>query len=119
MYEGKTEKEMGEEMCADYERELLELENTLSDLTRAVQTAVSPESVYLYLSELLSLHGSNNDELIKVLFDKVIEKILIYDDRIEVHMVVIPFAHIGDNRSEVPPHYSLSLQAKKELCTIR
>ena len=118
-YEGEITKEMAAEMSAEYERELLELENTLSGLKNAVSSAITPEGVYLYLQELLSLYSANNDELTKVLFDKVIEKIVVHDDRIELFLVVFPFAALGDSKPSGHPHYSLSLEvARKDIKTI-
>lgn len=97
VYEGEITKEQGDELSVDYSKELLELENTLSTLRAALASAISSESVYLYLQELLSYYGADNDELTKMLFDKLIDKILVHDDRIEVHLIVFPFARIGDS----------------------
>ena len=107
VYEGEITKEMGDKMSAQYEAELNEMENTIITLSSALQSAVTPESVYLYLQELLSHSESNKSEIIKMVFDKLIEKILVYDDRIEVHLVVIPFAHITDKNSNGQPYWSL------------
>lgn len=109
IYEENISEEMGKEMSAEYEQELVELENTLSTLRTALESAISPESVYSYLQELLSLYGSNNDELTKMLFDKLIEKIVVHDDRIELYLVVFPFARIGDSTTSGQPKYSLYL----------
>lgn len=120
-YEGEITKELAEEMSAEYERELVELEIAVQALQQALQSAITPEGVYSYLQELLTYHNSNEDELIKVLFDKLIDKIIVHDDRIEVHMVVFPFAHMGYNSPSAPPHVRLSTQAtKKEIgCKIK
>lgn len=109
VYEGKLSEEMGDEMTTDYNQELVDIENALISLQTALQGAISPEAVYSYLSELLTLHGSNNDELIKNLFDKLIESIFVYDDRIELNLVVIPFAHFGDSVSSGQPKYAQCL----------
>lgn len=114
IYEGEISKEQGEELSADYEKELLELETTLSTLKTALASAISSESVYSYLQELLSLYGSNNDELTKMLFDKLIEKIVVHDDRIELYLVVYPFAHIGDSKPCGQPHYRLSSEISRK-----
>lgn len=114
IYEGTISREEGKEMTTEYEAELLELETSLSALNSALRSAITPEVVYLYLQELLSLYGSNNDELTKMLFDKLIDKILVHDDRIEVHLLVFPFAHVGDSKPLGQPNYSLSLEIKRE-----
>lgn len=113
-YEGEITKEMAEEMSAEYERELVELENSLSGLRRAVLSAVSAESVYLYLQELLTLYNAQNEDFLKLLFDKVIEKIVIHDDRIELSLLVVPFGQVGDNVPQGQPHFSLSLNTTRK-----
>lgn len=119
VYEGKLTEEMGEEMSAEYEQELVEVKNALVSLQSALRSAITPEMVYNYLQELLSLHNSNNDEFQKMLFDKLIEEILVYDDRVEVSLVVFPFARIGDKLTGGQPKYALSLKtSRKELRTI-
>lgn len=114
VYEKEITKEEGEELSADYKAELLELETTLSTLRAALASAISPEAVYVYLEELLTLHGSDNDELTKMLFDKLIDSIIVHDDRIEVNLLVFPFARSGDSKPCGQPHYSLSLDTKRE-----
>lgn len=116
VYEGKLSEELGDEMTADYNQELLDVENAIISLQNALHGAISADAVYLYLSELLSLHGSNNDELIKNLFDKVIEKIVVHDDLVELFLVVFPFAHSGDSIPSGQPKHELSLEVtRKEL----
>lgn len=114
VYEGELSEEMGKEMAADYERELVELENALQGLRTALQCAITPELVYLYLQELLTLHGSENDELQKMLFDKLIDKIEVHDDRIEVYLIVFPFARVGDSLPQGHPHYALCLNTTRK-----
>lgn len=113
-YEGEITKEMAEEMSAEYERELTELENSLSGLRKAVTSAITPESVYLYLQELLSLYNANNEEFLKLLFDKVIEKIVVHDDRVDLFLVVFPFGAIGDCKPQGHPHYALSSEISRQ-----
>jgi len=120
-YEGEITKEMAEEMSAEYERELVDLEIALQGLQQALQSAITPEGVYNYLQELLSYQNTNEDELIKIVFDKLIEKVEVWDDRILVTLVVSPFAHAGYKEPSAPPCVRLSTHAtKKEIgCKIK
>lgn len=113
-YEGEITKELAEEMSAEYEQELVKLEVSVQALQQALQSAITPEGVYCYLQELLSYQNSNEDELIKILFDKLIEKIEVWDDRILVTLVVFPFAHVGYKSTDAPPHVRLSLETTKK-----
>lgn len=116
VYEENITEEEGEEYSAEYRQELVEIENTLSTLSAALQSAITPEGVYSYLQELLSLYGSNNDELTKHIFDKLIEEILVYDDKVIVRLVVNPFGRIDGKATQGQPHYRLSSSiSRKEL----
>lgn len=116
VYEEEITEEQGEADSAEYKQELLQIENTLQALKSALRSAITPESVYLYLQELLSLYGSNNDELTKHIFDKLIDRIEVYDDRIALFLVVNPFATIGDCAPQGQPHAQLSAEIdRKEL----
>ena len=114
VYEGEISKDEGKEMAEEYEAEKVEIENALIALKSALRSAITPESVYLYLQELLSLYGSNNDELTKHIFDKLIDRIEVFDDRIELHLVVFPFAHIGDNTTQGQPQHRLSAEISRK-----
>lgn len=116
VYEGELTKEEGKEMSEDYEREKVELENALIALKSALRSAITPEGVYSYLQELLSLYGSNNDEITKHIFDKLIDRIEVYDDRIALFLVVNPFAPFGDCSPQGQPHARLSAEiGRKEI----
>lgn len=114
IYEGEIPEEMGKEMAAEYESELHELDNTIATLKSALKSSVTPEGVYSYLQELLSFSESDDSDLVRMLFDKLIEKIVIYDDRVELYLVVSPFDYIGDNRLNGQPHCRLRIKAKKD-----
>lgn len=113
-YEGEITKEMAEEMSAEYQQELLDIENRLCGLRIAVTSAISAENVYLYLQELLSFYGSNNDELTKMLFDKLIDNIVVDDNRVELSLIVIPFDGVRGNASQGLPHWTLCTKTTKE-----
>lgn len=113
-YEEKISADMAKEMSAEYERELLDLENSLISLNLALESAITPEGVYSYLQELLTLHGSNNEEIQKMLFDKVIESIIVHDNRIEVNLIVFPFAHIRGKETEGQPRWRLGTKVSRD-----
>lgn len=116
VYEEEITEEEGDALAKEYREELADLENTLFSLKTALEGSITPEGVYDYLQELLTLHGSENDELQKMLFDKLIDKILVHDDKIEVHLIVFPFARIGDKVPFGQPKYEQSLMTtRKEL----
>lgn len=114
VYEEKITEEMGNRMEAEYGQELIDLETTIATLSSALKTAITPESVYSYLKELLTFSESNNDELVKMIYDKLVDKILVNDDRIEVYLVVFPFAHITDKNLNGQPCHQLSLMTSRK-----
>lgn len=116
VYEEEITEAEGKEMEREYREELVELENTLTSLKSALVSAVTPETVYLYLQELLSYYEANNDELQKMLFDKLIEKIIVHDDRIELYLIVNCFGRIGDSSPQGQPYVALSAEiGRKDL----
>lgn len=114
IYEGEISKELGAEMAADYERELVGLENAIQGHQQALRGAISPEVVYSYLQELLSLYGSDSDEMQKILFDKLIDKIEVFDSKVVVTLVVFPFGPVGDCAPEGHPHHKQSLEISRD-----
>lgn len=91
MYENEITKEAGDEMIKEYSDELNALEIELNEMQSVVNSAVTADKIEAYLNELLLMTESKNDEIIKNLFDKLIDKIDVYADRIELFLNVAPF----------------------------
>lgn len=97
-----------QEMKAEYNSELFELDMKILQLESAVANAVSAETVSEYLYEMLENVDSIDAEIQKALFDQLVEKIVVEDDRVTLYLIVSPLAAYGDNAAFGHPHVSLS-----------
>jgi hypothetical protein len=81
---------------AEYEEELAGITKRLFSLSEQKRHAITFGSVLEYLHKLLEYAGSDNEEVLKVLFDNIVEKIVIDNERAEIYLRVYPrqnFSH--------------------------
>ena len=52
--------------------------------------------------------------VVKVIFDKLVEKVIVYDTGVEIFLRVSPYPHVGDKVESGQPNYKLSLTAHRE-----
>lgn len=110
MYEDEIDKNEGRDMIAEYETELNEIEISLTETETAMSDAITPETVTAYLNELLSLSDSDDAEIIKSIFDKLIDRVVVNTDSVNVYLRVAPFnAPVMFNDSSALPQYALNI----------
>ena len=109
IYEHEIDAKEGREMIADYEKELNQIEIELTENETALSDAITPETVTAYLNELLTLSDSDDAEIIKSIFDKLIDRVVVNADSVNVYLRVAPFAPIMFNESSALPNYSLNI----------
>ena len=110
IYENEISKTDGGEMISDYETELNEIEILLTELQTALTDAVTPENVTAYLNELLTLSGHVEPEIIKSIFDKLIDRVVVNTDSVNVYLRVAPFGvPVMFNDSSALPNYALNI----------
>lgn len=73
---------------AEKEEELQVINKRLFAMTEQQRHAVTYESVRAYLQQLLEYSTSDNDEVLKLLFDNVVEKVLISSDSVDIFLRV-------------------------------
>lgn len=113
--EGETTQEVYQEIAAEYNAELADVDIKLFQLEAAEQTAITPESIENYLNEMLLNIDTADEYILKAIFDKLIDKIVVYDDRVELSLIVCPYPHVRDNHSKGQPKYILSLCADRKI----
>jgi len=114
IYEREIPKQRGYEMISEYETELNGIEIELSELETALSEIVTPESVKQYLNELLTIASDDNGEILKTLFDKLIDRIVVDSDSIDVYLRVAPFGvNVMFNESSELPKYALNITAER------
>lgn len=110
MYENEIDRNEGREMINDYEKELNEIEIKLTETQTALSDAITPETVTTYLNELLTLSDSDNAEIIKSIFDKLIDRVVVNPDSVNIYLRVAPFGGgVMFNDSSALPNYSLNI----------
>ena len=97
--------EIYSELSAEYGQELAEIDIKLFQLEAAAQTAITPETVETYLNEMLLNIDTSDEHILKAIFDKLIEKIVVYDDRVELYLIVCPYPRVRDRISKGQPHF--------------
>lgn len=113
IYEQEIDAKEGREMIAEYEKELNEIEISLTETETAMSDAVTPETVTAYLNELLTLSSHVDPEITKGIFDKLIERVIVNADSINVYLRVAPFAPVMFNESSALPNYSLNITQER------
>lgn len=106
--------EMYQELSAEYSQELAEIDMRIFQLESAAKTAITPQAVEQYLNEMLLSIDTDDDHILKSIFDKLIDRIDVYDDRVVLYLVVNPYPHWSDSDLKGQPHFALSKQATRE-----
>lgn len=114
IYENEISKKDGDDMIADYNNELNELELQIQQMQNVVNCSITADSIKNYLNELLKMTNSNNDEIIKNLFDKLVDRIVIYNDRVELFLFVSPYNDSLLNESHGQPQKELRLNINRD-----
>ena len=97
-----------QEMKAEYKSELADLDIKIMQLEGTVANAVSAESVVEYLNEMLKNVDTMDAEIQKAIFDQLIEKIVVEDDKVTIYLIVSPMARYGDKVTQGQPHVEIS-----------
>ena len=101
--------------------ELNEISLELLQLESVSENAITKENIYQYLNDVLLNIDSPDGDILKNIFDKVVDKIIVSDDEVILYLVVSPLASAAtlDKVSSGQPHYKVSDSIKiKELKNI-
>ena len=95
------------------EVELLEVKNELFALEERLKNSITAESVETYLRSMLAHAESTDDEILKHLFDNLVEKIVIDNERVDVALIVRPLGRLAYKKTSGHPHVLLSANYKR------
>lgn len=109
IYENEIPRERGKKMISNYENELSEIEIKLFETETALSDAITPDKVNDYLNDLLALASDADEQIIKLIFEKLIDKIVVTENQIELFLLVSPFGRVVLNDSIGQPHYAQRL----------
>ena len=92
---------------AEIEPEVEMLTKRIFAMTEQQRNAVTFESVRAYLDELLEYSSSDNEEVLKLLFDNLVERIIISNDSVDIYLNVHPRADFAYKKTSGHPRVQL------------
>lgn len=92
---------------AEKEEELAAVNRRLFAMTEQQRHAVTHESIMQYLRQLLEYSNSDNADIQKMLFDNLVEKIIITDESVDIYLRVYARADFAYKNSSGHPLASL------------
>jgi hypothetical protein len=98
---------------AEAEAELADVKSRLFTLTEQQRHAVTFESIMEYLQQLLAYADDKNEDVLKLLFDNVVEKVIVSEDSVDIFLRVYARPSIAYKQSYGQPHVAL-YASKKE-----
>lgn len=102
------------EAVADFNIEIAELDLELVQLEAVERNAITEDVVIEYLQKMFEEIDTADPHILKSLFDKVIEKIIVHDTHVELFLRVSPYPVVRDRESQGQPQYKLSLTAHRD-----
>jgi hypothetical protein len=98
---------------AEVEDKLTTTKSRLFTLTEQQRHATTYESVMAHLQQLLKYADSQNEDLLKLLFDNVVEKVIVSEDSVDIFLRVYARPALAYKQSFGQPHVAL-YASKKE-----
>lgn len=106
--------EVYSEMISDYSKELTDLNGKLARLENIEENVIDAETIENYLNECLLNIDSSDPQILKTVFDKLIEKVVISDDKVTLYLVVYPLRKSILNVAHGCPQYSLCTTSERK-----
>lgn len=111
---GNISADILQEMTADYNSEIAEIDLQLVQLEAVEKNAITVPAVLEYLYQMFENIDTVDPHVLKGIFDKLIEKIEIDDTHVELFLRVSPYPIVRDSESHGQPKYSLSLKVHRD-----
>lgn len=113
---GEISRETFLELKSDFTTQIADLNLELMRLGNATETAITKEAVVEYLNEMLLNIDTAEPDILKNIFDKVVDKIVMHDDRVEVSLIVSPLSSPSSEHKTTSghPHYTLCSEGARE-----
>lgn len=92
---------------AEAEAELADIKSRLFTLTEQQRHAVTFESIMEYLQQLLAYSNDKNEDVLKLLFDNVVEKVIVSEDSVDIFLRVYARPSIAYKQSYGQPNVAL------------
>lgn len=112
---GEMPDDVYREASADFNTEIADIDLQLVQLEAVEKNAITAPAVMEYLQAIFENLDSTDPHVIKSIFDKVIEKIIVSDTRVELFLRVSPYPIVRDKESQGQPQYCLSLNVHRDV----
>lgn len=113
---GEISRETFLELKSDFTTQIADLNLELMRLEAESDVAITKESVLQYLNDILLNIDTAEPEILKNIFDKVVDRIIIADDRVEVHLIVSPLSLPTSEHKDSSghPHYAVCSEERRK-----
>ena len=98
---------------ADVEQELADVKSRLFTLTEQQRHATTFESIMEHLQQLLAYANDSNEEFLKLLFDNVVEKVIVSEGSVDIYLRVYARPALAYKQTYGQPNVAL-YASKKE-----
>ena len=92
---------------AEVEENLTAIKSRLFTLTEQQRHAITRESILDHLRQLLAYADSNSEDLLKVLFDNLVEKVIVSGDSVDIFLRVYARPALAYKQTYGQPHVAL------------
>lgn len=107
---GEMPDDVYRELSADLNEEIADIDLQLVQLEAVERNAITVPAVMEYLQAMFDNIDTVDPQILKSIFDKLIEKIVVDDTHVELFLRVSPYPIVRDRESEGQPQYCLSLK---------
>ena len=118
---GEISKETYTELKSDFTAQIANLNLEIAQLNMADDIAITKDAVADYLREMFDNVNSADPDVLKNIFDKVVDKIIVSDDKVCLHLIVAPLSapHSEHKQTDGQPHYALCTEiTRKDINTL-
>lgn len=102
------------EVISEIEAELQPIENEIFSIEQQSKQAITHSMIVDYLNKMLSIADTTDDEILKLIFDSFVEKILVDDKEIEVSLIVQPFGALEYKSASGQPQYTVCSKTQRQ-----
>lgn len=94
------------EHIKEKETELQEIEQQIYNIERQTKSTLTHSMIVDYLNKMLSISDDTDDEVLKTIFDKFVDSIVVSDESIDITLIVSPHGDLEYNASLRQPKLS-------------
>lgn len=107
---GEISRETYLNLKSDFTTQIADINLELLQLNAASETAITKEAVLNYLNDILLNIETSDPDILKNIFDKVVDRIEVTDEEITLFLVVSPLSspYSESKTTSGQPHYKLS-----------